>query len=213
MQIKRIVVAGAQIDMVDDLARFGPGDFPVLPLAAASFTAVAEAVRFDESGVRPIRPFGGWIDDRCRFGNFSDRRHHSVSAPLMFAVRKTIDFLGVCVQGIAMTMPHLVMANAHFSRGNRAITVFASAANHLAAPAVLGRTVFLDSLVVHKAKAICSMFPTATINAANLVKNWRRHVIPVSLWLPKLYHDKALGNSMCVNVMAFIGRRIQQETA
>ncbi|WP_124919304.1 hypothetical protein [Burkholderia cepacia] len=192
-----------------DLTGFRASNLSMLPLAAAPLAAIAESMRFDERCVRPIRLFGARINDRCCFGNFGNGGHHPIPPPCVFAITKSLNLLGIRIKRITMAMPHLVMAGAQFSCGDGAITVLASAANYLSAPSILRRSMLFKPLVVHQAKAICSMFPTAAFNAANLVKNWRCHSSPISLRLPKFYRYKALGNSMARTVMHWIGRHIE----
>lgn len=209
MQVKKIVVSRIKVNVMYDLAGFSASKFSMLPLAAAPFAAIAETMRLDKGGVRPVCLFGGWINGWRRFGDFCDGRHHLVSTPFVFAARKALNLLGIYIKRVSMAMPHLIMASAHFSCGNGAITVFASAANYLSAPAIFRGSVLLNALIVHKAKTICGMLAAATINAARLILKRGSHCIPISLSFPKFYHDKALGNSMAVPVMAHIGRRIQ----
>lgn len=209
MQVKKVVVRRVKVNVMHDLARLCASELPMFPLTSIPLAAIAKPMRLDESRMRSVCLFDGWSDGWRCLSDLRNRRHHPVSTPFVFTARKTLDLLRIDVERVSMPMPHLVVAGAHFPCGDRAITVLARAANYLSAPTILGRSVFLDPFVVHQAKTIRGVLSTATGNAANLVENWRRHSNPASLWLPKRYHDKALGNSMAIPPMRWIGERIQ----
>jgi site-specific DNA-cytosine methylase len=82
----------------------------------------------------------------------------------------------------------------------------ASASYRFAAPTIVGGAVLLHSFVVHETKPAGGVFPGAAGNAANL------HAANDNA-SPLACPYKALGNSMAVPVMHWIGERIAKVEA
>jgi hypothetical protein len=205
MQILGNVVQLVPVNVVDDLTRLGPSDSAMLPL----LTVVPFCPRLPSSlsikclTVSAVCFFGacasrfGWSQFRIR-GDF-------VTSPHVLPWRKTVNFLRVGVERIAMSMPHLVVPHTHITSGNWSFAVEALTPNNLAAPCVINRAVFFHALVVHQAKTVGGMFAATSSNAAKI------HSKTPEVMLSRiLSRYKALGNSWAAPVVRWIGERIQR---
>ena len=210
MQVRSLVVQWIPVNVVNNLAGLGFGNFAVLPLPAVSTAPVSQAVRLQQCCVGSIASFCRCAFDWARLRHVSDRSDHPVAAAHMFAAGEGVDFLHVGIKRVAVTMPHLVVANAHFPSRNRSVAVFASPADCLASPCVIDGPVLFLPLVVHQAQSASGMPSSAAFYVADLIKFWGCHINSLPfICFPKLYtRYKALGNSMAVPVMRFIGQRI-----
>jgi hypothetical protein len=196
MEVSGVVVEPVAIDVVNDFAAFRPGDtavlpftatrpIPALPLRCSHRSMVCARASCDRRGCcrRRRREVGAW-DNR------------DVPALEAGADRHPAEFLLVSEQGVSVAVPHLVVPEAKVPGGHRASAVTTCSAHDLASPSVLGRAMLLDSLVVHQAPAVRRVSPPAPIDRTEL-----HSVYSTAL-------DKALGNSMAVPVVRWIGKRI-----
>jgi hypothetical protein len=203
MQITLDIVQWVAVNVVNDLAGLGVGDLPMLPVLAVGRLRASRPKSLCIEGL-PVRLVALdrpriWRQGHSDFGRGAD----FVAAPHVFSRRQAINLFRVGVQRIAVSMPHLVVAHAHVSRRNWSVAVQARPANDLPAPSVFSSTVLLNSLVVHQAKAVSSVLPSASFNRAS------GHVGS----LPNYIDVKALGNSWAVPCAAWIGRRIEEVEA
>lgn len=202
MEIRGIVVGGIQVDVVNDFTLLRLCDFAVFPFAPRSLRAIPQSVVFNQSSVGPAALLNRWI---YRWRGFCDRvRHgayHQVSAPFVRAAGQAVLLLFVRVKRIAVPVPHLIVPDTQFARRNGPVTVLAGAANDAAGPSVLRGTVPHLALVVHQAKPVGGVSSAASIDGAGAIGSLGCHAGSISRY-------KALGNSMAVPVMAWIGRRI-----
>ena len=82
--------------------------------------------------------------------------------------------------------------------------------DNLPTPSMSWRDVPSASLVMHQAKAVCGVFSLAVRDTALAVKFWWGHWFLSSHEVPQNIHRyKALGNSMAVPCMSWIGERIE----
>lgn len=207
MQVDQFIVERVEVNMMNDLPLRRAGNLPVLPFAPASLAAVTEAAgvkRLAMMSVALLRRRGGWR----RAGQARDRRDHLVSPTHVRAVGHARDLLPVGKECIAVTAKHLVVAHAQFLRGGGPIAMGAGAADNFAAPSVFSRTVPLDAFVVHQAHAMRGVLPSAPFNRADAVEFRRGHLIVSTNAFPRTIPYKALGNSMAVNCMRWLGTRI-----
>jgi hypothetical protein len=211
MQIRNVVVSGVAVNMVDNLPFLGARNLAMLPLAPIPLGPVAEALSGCRCLVWCVGLLNRWVRLRFCGSEFRNGANGSIPAAtyrnpmrqsaLLFIIRK---------KRVSVPMPHLVVPHTHTPSNRRPIAMDARSADHLPAPSVLGRPVPLYALVVHQAKAVCSVFAPAPVNRAFSVCFVGAHDFLAHLF-PKLYtEDKALGNSMACNVMSWIGSRIQE---
>ncbi len=201
MQVLQLIIQRVPINVVDDLTRFGVRNLAMLPLPAASLGAVAQSLG---NKVRRVGSVGFLCDGQLPANSLKGRgcgRYHLVSAAHVFARRKRFNLLGIGVQGVAVSVPHLVMPNAKFPGGDGPIAVQTCAANFLAAPLVFGRPMLFDSLVVHQTKAMGRMFSTAIFDSAK----WH-YLFPIGC--TDFTTSKFLGNVNSVPNVRWIGQRI-----
>lgn len=202
MEIRGIVVGGIQVDVVNDFTLLRLCDFAVFPFAPRSLRAIPKAMVLNQRGMGPV----AFLDDCiCGWRGFCDRvRHrayHQVAAPLVRAARQAVLLLFVRVKRVTVPMPHLIVPDAHLARRDRAVAVFTGAANDAAGPPIFGRTMPHLTLVVHQTKTVCSVPPATSVDGAKAIVFLGCHAGSISRY-------KALGNSMAVPVMAWIGKRI-----
>lgn len=106
----------------------------------------------------------------------------------------------VCKECIAVLPPHEIVTHAHFTSGDRAFAVLAIPADLFSAPSVLSGSMAFDPLVVHKAESMSRVLLFTPFNHAFFHAPNVRNAGP---------RYKALGNSWAVNVVKYIGQRIQ----
>lgn len=208
MQVFALIVQRVAVNVMNDLPLCGSGYLAMLPISARPLAAVSEAqaslllshrvaIRFFHSGV------GG-----DGMGNILGRPDHLVTAPIVFTRRKPAYLRLVGVERVAVLSRHLVVAPAHFLGDHRALAVETSAANDLAAPSVVRRSMPLLALVMHQAKPVGGVFPftsgdVACSHAAN--DNSYQNSCPY----------KALGNSWaCTNgawILARLARLLERK--
>lgn len=206
MQVVGQVVCPVSINMVDYLSALGTSYFSMFPFASASIAAVPQSQSAVLRCRRTIRL--GCRRLRCnRHQAISGRRDHPVSAPSVLPWGKSLNLLGVGIQRVAVFAGHEVVTVAKVFGEHWSVAKGAGSANHFAAPSIVRRPVPLHSLVVHEAKVAGSVLPPASLYRAFSVFARCRH--RQSFPFPKtLYSYKALGNSMAVNCMKWIGERI-----
>lgn len=208
MQVAQVVVERVAVNVVDYLPRLCAGDLPVLLLSTRSLAAVTEAVRRG-SKLRavPVGLLNRGIRNH-RLGVLLDGGNHFVASSHVCARLQALNLLGIGVERIAMSVPHLVVPHAHLSGHHRPVAVLTGSADLFPAPSVVRRAVLLGALVVHQAQAVCSVFATASLNRADAVQGRGSHRATSQITSPNSITNKALGNSMAVNVMRVIGTRI-----
>lgn len=195
MKVAQVIVEPVAIDVVDNLARLRTSNFPMLPLTPASLAAVAKAVgcRLQPLG-EPVRLLNTWPRRLC-LSIGGDRRDHLIASPAVRPIVSAISLLLVGIKRIAVLPVHLVVPETHLLGYRRAVAITARPANLSTAPFVIRRSVPLHSLVVHKAKSVCRVFPTAAVDLA-------------CFHIPRL-----IFSGKPVNVMDYLGQRIAQVEA
>lgn len=197
MQVRSLIVQPVAVNVVDDLAAFGSSNLTVFPLPTPD-GARALSLCAKRRAVGAIRFFNFWGCCRRREFHHPAVLHGDIPAPKLAAGRHRPFLFIVSVQRIAVVAAHLVVAHAKLLCGYRPIAMKAPTPNDLSSPSVLGGAVFTNPLVMHEAVAVRGMFSTATTNRARFHGGY-----PSTLY-------KALGNSMAVPVMAWIGRQIDR---
>jgi hypothetical protein len=202
------IIKPVTVDMVNYFPGLGPGDFTMFPLSAVSLTAITQAMRSRSKRSHIlVRFFNSGVRRLCA-RHVSDRGNHTITTAIVLARRKATDFQVVRMQWVAMSMPHLVMPHAHFTRGHRPIAVQAGSSNHLAAPTIIRRAMSFLALVMHEAKTMRSMLAVTSVNRAFSICRVSGHQYS-SFLLPLFYlRYKALGNSMAIPPMRWLGQRI-----
>ncbi len=211
MQVSNAVIRGIPIDVMDDLSRLRPGDLPVLPLPAAPLRSVAQPHPPPRSRVTAVRLLDAWINRRFCRRHVRRRADHAVPASKVFSGREAVALLLVGVERIAVTVPHLVVALAHLAGCRWTLAKLTGPTYYGTSPSVFRRAMPLDALVMHEAVVVRCVLPFAPIDRAELVELRRGHSdSPVGVGDRSLTiaRYKALGNSMAVPVMAWIGERI-----
>jgi hypothetical protein len=202
MEIRGIVVGGVQVDVVNDFTLPRLCNFAVFPFAPVSLRAIPKAVVLNHRGVGPVALLNGWI---CDWRGFRDRVHHrayhQVAVPLVRAARQAVLLLFIRVKRVTVPMPHLIVPDAHLACRDRTVTVFTGAANDAASPPIFRRSMPHLALVVHQAKSVCSVSSAASVDGARAIGSLGCHKGSISRY-------KALGSSMAVPCMAWIGERI-----
>jgi hypothetical protein len=206
MQISSVIVQPVPVNVVDNFTTLRSGNPAMLPLAAAH-TAATLALFVESGAVGLIRTFNRRINGWWRVNHLSSQTVGDVAAPQLSPRRHASTLVFVGIERITVTLPHLVMAHAHFSGSNGAFAVLASPSDNTAAPLVFRGAVLLDALEVHQAIALSGMFSAATIDRALAIKFGWGHVNSIS---SRQVYIKAIGNGMAVPVIAWIGRRIQE---
>ena len=207
MQIALLIIPRIAVNVVDYFARLRADDFAMFPLSAVPLFPVPQAERSECFRVVPMALFGRWAGGISR-RKFCDRADHFVTATNMGSVRHFLALALVCIQRVAMLSRHLIVPVAHIPRNGRALAMQARATDDLSAPTVFWRSVPLDALVVHQAKAVCRMLSSATVNRA------KRHKLS-HFWL-SIYgvwevSNQALGNSWAIPVVRWICERLDAE--
>lgn len=203
MQIKNFVVRRIEVDMVNDIALHGTRNLAVKPRPSSPAT-VAESMILYGGRVRFIGFYNRWVNFRNSFREVGNGAECPIlPAPDRFSVRQSAILFLVSVKGVSVSLPHLVMAVAHFTSRSRAFAILALAANYLAAPLIPRVAVFHESLVVHEAKSVPCVTSGAFIYRADSIGFMGRHSIS------NYSTVKALGNSMAVPCMKWLAERIQ----
>ena len=202
MQVLQLIVQRVAVNMVHDLPRLGIRNLAMFPFSATSLGAVTQSLGGKVSRVGFVGFFSGSQLSAHGSKGFGCWRDHFVSAAHVLARRKRLNLLGIGIQGVAVSVPHLVMPNAKLPGGDGPITVQTCAANFLAAPLVFRSPMLFYSLVVHQAKAMSRMFSTAIFDSAK----WHS-LFPIDC--THLTGFKFLGNSWAVPCARWIGERIE----
>lgn len=203
MKILSRVVHRRSVNVMHYLSALCADNFTVFPFTAITFGAIAQPFRGVCLRVRLGCFLNTW---RCGWNCLqrnSRRRNHLISAPQVFPRWKATDFLFVGEQRIVVSMPHLIMTDTHIPRSYGAVAIKASATNHPPGPSILRSAVLPHALVVHQTESTRSVFTTATLNRT------LRHAYSFVNTLEHYTRYKALGNSMAVPCMSWIGERIQ----
>lgn len=203
MQVLPCIVQRVAVDMVNDLPRLGLGDLAMLPLSAAPAASIAKPLCLKVGSVRPVRLLNRRKAGAYGFQRSGGRRNHLVAAPHVLTSSHAINLLAICKERIAMSMPHLVMPNAKFASRHGPVAVQALPPNFLPAPAVFGRPVLLNALVVHQAEAVRCVLSTTAFNRT------KNHIGHLQLNCLDSIRYKALGNSWAINCARWVGQRIQ----
>lgn len=201
MQIFTRVIQRVTVNVVDDFTRLRASDSAVLPMLSVRRLGAwrPQALCIKRLSVRAVSSLCARRGSRC-FAH-SHRRHQLIAASQMLSGREAAHLLLVCIQWIAVAMPHLVVTHAHFTGGDGAVAVEAMPPDLFSSPAVLSGTMLFHSLVVHQTEAVGSMFSVASINSTCAHVNSK-------VGLPAFYLYKALGNSWAINCARWVGERI-----
>lgn len=190
VKVYRIVVKFVAVNVMDNLSWLRSRNLPMLPLASGSLASITKAM---SRCLQPLCKSMRFLNAGARWHGLpmgSNRRDHLIPSPAVRPVVPAISFLLVGIKRIAVLPIHLVMPETHFLGYRGAITVTARPANLSTAPLVIRRSVPLHSLVVHKAKSVRCVFPTAAVDLTYF-------------HLPRLNIS-----GKCVNCAGWIGERI-----
>jgi hypothetical protein len=208
MKIRGCVFELVAIDMVNNLPRLS-----IYNQAVLTFPVGSSIPQTSGGPVRQRRFTGSFslcVGNRFYKLLFGKFRYHPVPSTNM-DTRWLVEFLFlICVQGIAVTSQHLVVSLTQVTSHNRAVAVQAGTPNSSTTPAVFGRAVFLDALVMHQAITMRCMLPSTAFDRTN----WTHHlslsyaliityVNAVGKWL-----YKQIGNSVAVPCVEWITRRL-----
>lgn len=206
MQILHVIVQWVPINMMDNLSRLGICDLPVFPFSATALGAVSQPMASRRYLSMPVCSLHGWA---CWIGlcNFADRANHFVAAPHVLPIRDRANFLEISEKRVAVLPIHLVVPPTHLLGNRRPIAMDASATDDATSPSIVRRPMLLQALVVHQAKIVSRVLSLTAFNRANPVLDRRRHksLHTISHIIERY---KAIGNSMAVNCMRWIGQRI-----
>ena len=201
MKISRRIIQRVAINMMDNLPALCAGYLSVLPVSAIALGSVPQSeIALLLSRTMPVSSLRRCVG-RDSGRDFTRRPDHFVAAPVVFARGQAAHLGFIRIERVAVVPPHLVMPPAHFAGDCRSLAIRTGSANDLAAPSVVGRSMLLLPLIVHQAKTVGGVFPfTSGDVALSHAANDNSFLI--------VCIDKALGNSMAVPCMAWIGDRI-----
>ena len=164
MQVLQLIIQRVPINVMDDLARLRSGHLAMLPVFPVSLLNAwsAKSLRVKGAAMQLVRFLG---HGGCRYGlnKTNNRTGDFVAAPHVLASRQAFHFFRVCIQRVAVPVPHLVMPHAQIASSNGSVAMQALAANIFSAPLVFGSPMLLNPLVVHEAKAVRRVFPAAIL--------------------------------------------------
>lgn len=202
MKIGNVVIAGIKIDVMDYFATFSIREFSVFPFPPIAVRSIPKTLRLVKFGMRSISLGDSGISGDMGLSAFCHRANHCVTPAFVCPIWQAVLFLLIRIQGISVAMPHLVMTSAHPASHNWALTVFTCTSDNFSSPPILWTSVLSDALIVHQAESVRYVLSSTLRNGAFLVKFWRCHIVA--------YYStvKALGNSMAVPVLRYLGERI-----
>lgn len=161
MQILKHIVEFVTVDVVDVFAWFCPGDSTVLQIPMTPVGSLTLSIE------RVSRRFMGSLDGRASRWRIETKTAPialgDIAAPKLRSRRHTAPFLVVCVQGIAVLAPHLIMAHTHLPGRDWTIAKLTSTANNTTTPTVFWGPVTLDAFVVHKAMTVGRVLAITTL--------------------------------------------------
>lgn len=205
MKIRNLIVLRVSINVMDNLSWLRANNLAVLPLSAASPAPVSQPKIGDSLCMMAVASFNAWAGRRS-FGEVGYRANHLIAASRVGSIRHSTDFLLVGIKRVAVLSIHLIMPKAHLIRYGWPVAMDAWASDYLSAPSVIRRSMPLNALIVHEAKAMRGMLPTTSFNRTK----FHSFLIPLgstNIVVSKACY-KAIGNSWAVPIVRWIGERI-----